>query len=169
MSEYYSSQKEYEAEMDALNDGFVDHQPASFADLKTSDNDAVFELLVKIMDSSQPLNLVCGIDSGMAFYEFEVDGGVKRKLFLNRDIWSYVNHYLMYGKKKPDYPNIFNVDKKVDENYIFYMYKYDRANNASRYNPTSKEYKAVHSHGIVNYGVFPYTPEEMIKKLIWAR
>lgn len=77
MSEYYSSQKEYEAEMDALNDGFVDHQPASFADLKTSDNDAVFELLVKIMDSSQPLNLVCGIDSGMAFYEFEVDGGVK--------------------------------------------------------------------------------------------
>ena len=27
MSEYYSSQKEYEAEMDALNDGFVDHKP----------------------------------------------------------------------------------------------------------------------------------------------
>lgn len=167
MGEYYS-QEEYEAEMDALNDGFVDLKPASFDDLKTSDNNVVFEQLVKIMDSLQPLDLVCGIDSGMAFYEFETDGGVKSKLYLNRDIWSYVNHYLMYGKKKPDYPNIFDVDKKIDENYIFYMYKYDRANNASRYNPTSKEYKAFHPHGTINYGVFPYTPEEMIRKLIMA-
>lgn len=167
MGEYYS-QEEYEAEMDALNDGFVDLKPASFDDLKTSGNNVVFEQLVKIMDSSQPLNLACGIDSGMAFYEFETDGGVKSKLYLNRDIWSYVNHYLMYGKKKPDYPNIFNVDKKVDENYIFYMYKYDRINNTSRYNPKSREYKAFHPHGMVNYGVFPYTPEEMIRKLIMA-
>ncbi len=167
MSEYYS-QEEYEAEMDALNDGFVDLKPASFADLKTSDNDVVFDLLVKIIDSSQPLHLVCGIDSGMAFYEFETNEGEKRKLYLNEDMWSYIRHYLMFGKKKPDYPNNFNVDKKVDENYIFRMYKYDRACNASRYNPASKEYKAVYTYGVINYGVFPFTPEEMIKKLIWA-
>lgn len=167
MSEY-SSQEEYEAEMDAMNDSYGTLKRVSLDDLQTSDNDVVFEQLVKIMDSSQPLHLVCGLDSGMAFYEFETDGGVKRKLYLNRDIWAYVNHYMLYGKKLPKYPNLFNVDKNVDENYIFYMYKYDRANNASRYNPASKEYKAVHLYGIINYGVFPYTPEEMIKKLIMA-
>ena len=165
MSEYYSSQEDYEAEMDAANEPLEELKPASFADLKISDNDVVFEQLLKIMNPSQPLHLVCGIDSGMAFYEFETENGRKRKLYLHTDLMEYVIYYLINGCKKTPTPNALKVDKNIDETYIIRLFKRNRDHGVSKYNPTSKEYKAVYRYGIIKSGALPYTPEELSLKM----
>lgn len=165
MDGYYDDMTDYEVMQDVMEASYHDLKPKSLSSLLTSDNDVVFDLLDSQIKTGKTLALSCGIESKMAFYSFITDNEDKRKLYLNKEIVLYVTNYLVNGEKGTKMPNVYQIDEEVDETYILRLIKFDRQNRATHYTQSTQEYKAIYTHGTINYGKLPYTTEEMIAKL----
>jgi hypothetical protein len=121
--------------------------------------------LFSFMQENKPfLSLSIGIQEGLPYYQTELHK-TRIKIFITNEIYKQIHNYLKYGTTPDKFPDVDNVYKNMDENFILRHFKADNANNVTTYSDTTKEYKAKYNHGIINYGQLPYTKEELKAKL----
>ena len=135
--------------------------------LMTSENWELYENLLTLMKNKQVLELSIGLKDGVPYYQTELHG-IQKQIYITKEIRLQIYNYLINGvipAEMPEDDDVFNVFNKMDESFILYHLRADKNREATRYNPETKEYKAIYKHGTINYGQLPYTKEELVAKL----
>jgi len=156
-----------ENEYDAMLEGYYENietvQDKKVA-LMTSDNWENYNYLFELMINKQSLSLLIGIKEGLPYYKFELHE-MPITVFITKEIRRQIYNYLKDGVIPDKMPNVSDVYSNMDETFILHHFKKDFENNVATYSETTKEYKAKYNHGIINYGVLPYSPDELKAKL----
>jgi hypothetical protein len=132
--------------------------------LKTSDNWENYQMLLYLMANKQALTLSIGLDGGVPYYRTELQG-LKRSIYITKEIRRQVYNYLIKGVIPDQMPEVYEAFNKMDETFILYHLKADRENKATRYKEEAKEYYAKYPNGTINYEQQPYTKDELVAKL----
>jgi len=133
--------------------------------LMISDNFESYRDLFNFLRNKPFLSLLIGTHEGLPYYQTELQ---ERKVivYITKEIYQQIHNYLKNGvipDKMPADDDIYNVLK--NENFILHHLKTDHANKVTTFSETTKEYKAKYNHGIINYGVLPYSKDELKAKL----
>jgi len=172
-AEYCAIQEEYhnkELLQSALQDEyfFESFEELSKEDgilsLITSENFENYRELVIFMENKPSLSLLVGINRGLPYYQTELHGRQVR-IYITKELRRQIYNYLRNSVIPNELPDVDDVYKNMDENFILYSLKIDRKNNAMCYDETTKEHKAEYKNGTINYGQLPYTTEELKAKL----
>jgi hypothetical protein len=146
-------------------DDIVSKKTISMAEMRISENFEHYSELLTLMRNKQPLTLAMGIEEGLPYYQTELHGK-QVKIFLTKEIYQQILNYLKNSIIPDKMPEVFEVYKNINENFILRSFKADNANRVTTYSPQTKEYKAKYPNGIINYGQLPYTTDELKAKLI---
>jgi len=168
---YYAMQEEYAFQQAMQDNSFESGEtiPATWFEFKISNNYEHYDNLMEyVMNMQQPLELSIGLDLyrniGLPYYIAKIDN-FKKKIFITKEIYFQIYDYLKNGVIPDKMPNVENVYKNQNENFILLHLRVDKNNKVTHYSPETKEYKAKYPHGVINYGQLPYTTDELVAKL----